>query len=169
MGLLNPDSGLVFWVSLSFFIVFFILAKFGFPIIIRSLEERKRFIDESIKGAEYREKRLAQLDDEVRSIIEQVQRERAEILLKASQLRESILSEARDRAQQEAQRITSEALRSAEEERKAILKDAKSQVAMLVIELSERVLRSELKQRDREKELTQKLIEEVDHNLNQEA
>lgn len=169
MGLLNPDSGLVFWVSLSFFIVFFILAKFGFPIIIRSLEERKRFIDESIKGAEHREKRLAQLDDEVRSIIEQAQRERAEILLKASQLRESILSEARNRAQQEAQRITSEALRSAEEERKAILKDAKSQVAMLVIELSERVLRSELKQRDREKELTQKLIDEVDHNLNQEA
>lgn len=169
MGLLNPDSGLVFWVSLSFFIVFFILAKFGFPIIIRSLEERKRFIDSSIRLAEHREKQLADVEQDAQAIIERAEKERSEILREASQLKEEILSDARQRALAEATRITESARIAADEERKAILRDAKNQVATMAIELSERVLRNQLKEREKQIELAQKMIKEIEPHFNNEA
>lgn len=169
MGLLNPDSGLVFWVSLSFFIVFFILAKFGFPIIIRSLEERKRFIDSSIRLAEHREKQLADVEQDAQAIIERAEKERSEILREASQLKEEILSDARQRALAEAARITESARIAADEERKAILRDAKNQVATMAIELSERVLRNQLKEREKQIELAQKMIKEIEPHFNNEA
>ena len=169
MGLLNPDSGLVFWVSLSFFIVFFILAKFGFPIIIRSLEERKRFIDSSIRLAEHREKQLADVEQDAQAIIERAEKERSEILREASQLKEEILSDARQRALAEATRITESARIAADKERKAILRDAKNQVATMAIELSERVLRNQLKEREKQIELAQKMIKEIEPHFNNEA
>ena len=49
MSLLLPDSGLLFWMFVAFGIVFVILAKYGFPIIIRMVEDRKVYIDQSLE------------------------------------------------------------------------------------------------------------------------
>ena len=51
MSLLLPDSGLLFWMFLSFGIVFVILAKYGFPVIIKMVEGRKTYIDQSLEVA----------------------------------------------------------------------------------------------------------------------
>ncbi len=48
MSLLLPETGLLFWMLLSFGIVAFILVKFGFPVIINMVESRKTYIDESL-------------------------------------------------------------------------------------------------------------------------
>ena len=49
MSLLTPDSGLLFWMVIVFGIVFVILAKYGFPVITRMVDERKKYIEKSLK------------------------------------------------------------------------------------------------------------------------
>ena len=50
-AILTPDLGLLFWMLLAFAVVFFVLAKYGFPAITGMVEERKKYIDESLKKA----------------------------------------------------------------------------------------------------------------------
>ena len=50
-AILTPDLGLLFWMLLAFLVVFGILAKYGFPAITNMVDERNRYIDESLRKA----------------------------------------------------------------------------------------------------------------------
>ena len=70
MGLLQPELGLLFWTSLAFGVVLFLLCKFGFPVILRSVEERRQFIDSSIDAAHEAEVRLKRVTLDSEAIVE---------------------------------------------------------------------------------------------------
>lgn len=169
MGLLQPDSGLLFWMTLAFLAVFLILAKFGFPIIIRSIEERKAYIDTSLRHAAEAEERLARLDEEQRELKSVAERERTEMVREAMARREEILLKARSEAEAEGERIRTEARQEAEREREAILKDARHQVALMAVGLTERMLGEELREDRAREQLATKLIDEVTTQLKSEA
>ena len=83
MSLLTPDSGLLFWMIVSFGIVFVILSKYGFPVIIKAVEQRKAYIDNSLETARQANEQLAN-----------IQAEGARILAEAKEKQNAILKEA---------------------------------------------------------------------------
>ena len=79
-AILTPDLGLLFWMLLAFLVVFGVLAKFGFPAIIGMVEERKKFIDESLKNAHEAAERLANIQQESEAIVQQARVQQADII-----------------------------------------------------------------------------------------
>ena len=85
MDLLMPESGLLFWMTIVFLIVFLILWKWGFPSIVKMVNERKAFIDESIKKAHEANERLANIQKESESMLQEAREKQATILKEAAE------------------------------------------------------------------------------------
>jgi len=94
MSLLTPDIGLLFWMLVCFGIVFFLLAKFGFPIIVNKVDERKKFIDDSLNSAKAANERLAGIVKESEDIIRHSREEEVRILKEATEIKAKIIAEA---------------------------------------------------------------------------
>ncbi len=170
MGLLQPELGLLFWTSLAFGVVLFLLCKFGFPVILRSVEERRKFIDSSIDAAHEAEVRLERVTLDSEAIVEKAEAERQMILRSAGEERDRIVAEARTKAEEEARRIVTEAREQAAEEREHILRDGRQQVAALAVALSEKLLREELRDRQSQTKLVDRLLDEINNQpINTEA
>ena len=107
-SLLTPDPGLLFWMLLAFVIVFIILAKFGFPVITKMVEDRKNYIDESLKKAREANEKLANIQSESELIMRQAREKQAEILKEAMATRDNIIKEARDKADIESQKLSNQ-------------------------------------------------------------
>lgn len=161
MGLLQPESGLLFWMCLSFGIVFLVLARYGFPVILRAIESRREYIDRSLAEAREAERRLSALQDESRAILAATEKERSAILHDAGEAREQLLAEARRKAEAERERIIAEGRRQGEAERQELLRDARRQVALLAVAVTERMLRSELADTASQTRLAERLIDEM--------
>ena len=90
-SILTPDLGLLFWMLLAFLVVFGVLAKFGFPAIINMVDERNRYIDESLRKAHEAEERLANIQQEGESILQEAREKQAQILKEAAESRDAIV------------------------------------------------------------------------------
>ena len=99
MNLMLPDSGLLFWMTIIFAIVFFILAKFGFPIITGMVDKRAKRIDEAIAAARKAEESLAGLAQEQERLLEEAKAEQARILQEAASQRDNMIAQAQEQAQ----------------------------------------------------------------------
>lgn len=164
MGLLQPETGLLFWMSLAFGIVLIVLCKWGFPVIIRSIEERKEYIDSSLDAARIAEEKLQNIEQTSRQMIESAETERGVILRNAAEERDRIIAEARSRAESESVRIITEAKRNAETERETILANARAEVATIAVAVSERLLRSKLNDTDSQTVLAGQLLDEINNS-----
>lgn len=167
MGLLQPEAGLLFWMTLAFAVVFILLAKFGFPVILRSIDSRKEFIDSSLDAAREAERKLAALRAEGDAILEKAARERTELLREAAATREQLLREARRKADEEGERIVAAARAKAEAEREAILQDARHQVALLSIAVTEKMLRAKLDDEQAQTRLAEAMLDEMERRKTQ--
>ena len=162
--LLQPDFGLVFWMLVSFGIVFFILAKFGFPIIVKMVDERKAFIDKSLEAAKAANERLAGIQEESERILKQTRDEEIRILKGAQETRSKIIGEAKEQAAVEAGKLIAEAKTAIQKEKELAIRDIRNRVADLSLDIAEKVLRKNLENPPAQRELVQKLIEEVQKN-----
>ena len=90
-SILTPDFGLLFWMLLSFLVVFFLLAKYGFPAIVKAVEERKNFIDESLKNAREANEKLAGIQAESETLLREAREKQAQIIKEAMATRDSII------------------------------------------------------------------------------
>ena len=161
MGLLTPSGGLLFWMTIAFAVVFFILAKFAFPVILGSVEKREKYIDTQLDAARAAEVRIAGLQAEGEKIIADAEREKVNILKGAAASRDKIVGEARETAQQEAARIIAEAKKTAQEEKDAILASARGEVAKIAIAMATKVLRGQLSDSDAQMALQEILGDEA--------
>lgn len=162
MSFLVPDTGLLFWMLLAFGIVFFILYKYGFPVIISKIEERKRYIDDSLKKAKEANKRFAAAEHKSNLIIENAREEEARILREAATMRKQIIKEAQDKAESEREKMLLETKRMIQQEREAAMRDIRSQVAELSLSVAETILRDELSDEKRQKEYAERLLDSID-------
>lgn len=162
MGLLQPESGLLFWMTLAFGVVFIVLARYGFPVILKAIESRKEYIDSSLDAARQAEQKCATLETRSREIIDQAEVRRNTILREAETERKQILADARQKSETEGQRILEKSRLQAETERAAILADAKREIAALAVAITERMLREDLKDRDAQTQLAARLMDELD-------
>ena len=161
MSLLVPDSGLLFWMLLSFGIVFFLLAKFGFPIIVKMVEERKAYIDHSLEAAKEANSQLANIKIESETILAQAHEEQVRILNEAVATRDRIVREAKDQAVEEGQKQLDEVKKQIKLEKDAAIRDIRRQVAVLSVDIAEKVLRKNLDEKHEQMELIDRLLDEL--------
>ena len=162
MGLLQPEAGVLFWMTLAFAVVFIVLARYGFPVIVRAIEERKAYIDRSLEEARAAERKLRELDAEGQAVRAAAERERGRILREAAETRDALLAEARRKADEEGARIVAAAREKAEGQREAILQDARHQVALLSIAITEKMLRERLDDEASQTRLAEKMLDEME-------
>lgn len=161
MGLLQPESGLLFWMTLSFAVVFVVLAKFGFPVILRAIDSRKEYVESSLEAAKKAEQKIQSLEADSKRIISEAETRRSEILHNAESEQTRIMAEAKQKAIAESNKIIENAHRQAEAERQAILEEAKSQVAALAIAITERLLRHNVTDKTSQMALAEQLLSEI--------
>lgn len=164
MSLLTPEPGLLFWMLLSFGVVFFVLAKFGFPIIVNMVEKRKAYIDESLEKAKQANLRLAGIEQEGERILAEARDEQAHILKEANEMRTKIINEAKESARVEAEKIMEESKVNIQKEKEIAVRDIHNQIAALSIDIAERVLRKNLDNKPAQIELVDSLIKEAQQN-----
>ena len=162
MGLLQPEAGVLFWMTLAFAVVFIVLARYGFQVIVRAIEERQAYIDRSLEEARAAERKLRELDAEGQAVRAAAERERGRILREAAETRDALLAEARRKADEEGARIVAAAREKAEGEREAILQDARHQVALLSIAITEKMLRERLDDEASQTRLAEKMLDEME-------
>lgn len=161
MDLLLPDSGLLFWMTLVFIIVFFILWKWGFPAIVKMVNDRKAYIDESLRKAHEAHERLANIQKEGELILQEAREKQAQILREATASRDAIVEKAQEKAREEGSRLVAEARAQIESEKQNAIRDIRAQVAQLSVQIAEKVLRENLSADSKQMELIDKLLDEV--------
>lgn len=161
MSLLTPDSGLLFWMVIVFGIVFVILAKYGFPVIVRMVDERKEYIDKSLQAARRANEQLVGIKAESEAILAKAREEQARILNEALATRERIVKEARTQAQVEGQKLLDEAKKQIQTEKDSAISDIRRQVAVLSVDIAEKILRKNLDNEKEQMAMIDRLLDEI--------
>lgn len=160
MSLLMPDTGLLFWMLVIFVIVLAVLAKWGFPVITSMVEKRKNYITESLELAKKVDEKMAALTKEQARIIGEAREEQNKILKEAAEARNNIIRQAQEQARDEAAKLVAEARTQIEAEKESAMSQIRSQVAMLSVNVAEKIIRKTLSEDKERKELVEKMVEE---------
>ncbi len=164
MELFTPDIGLIFWMIIPFGLVFFVLARFAWPVILKGVDKRASFIDDSLQAAKEANERLAGIKQESEQILAQAREEQLRLLKDGADMREQVIKEAKQHAAVEADKIMEEARLIIRKEREDAIRDIRTQVAELSIGIAEKILRKNLDSKPAQMELIQKLIDETQKN-----
>ena len=164
MNLLTPGFGLLIWTLVAFLVVFFLLAKFAWPAIIGGLREREHSIAESLESAKRVKEEMAQLKSDNEQLLAKAREERAQLLKEARDTKDRIINEAKDQAKAEAAKIIAESQAAIQAQQMAALTEVKNQVGKLVIEVSEKVLRKELADKQAQEAHIKGLVDSVKLN-----
>jgi F-type H+-transporting ATPase subunit b len=144
MELLTPELGLFVWTLVAFLLVLFILKKFAWHPILKSLSERETGIAESIAAADRVRKEMAQMQNENEKLMMQAREERAAMLKEAKETRDRIVNEAKDAAKTEANKIIADAQQQIQQQKMAALTEVKNEIGNLAVEVAEKILRKQL-------------------------
>ena len=161
MDLLLPSTGLLFWMTLVFLIVLAILWKWGFPAITKMVKERKDYIDDSLRKAHEANEKLANIQKEGESILQEAREKQSQILKEAADTRDAIVEKAQDKAKEEGARLLTEAKSQIETEKQNAIRDIRSQVADLSVQIAEKILKEKLSSNDKQMEMIDRLLDEV--------
>ncbi len=163
MELFTPDFGLIFWMFVSFGILFVILWRFGWPAIIKGIEGRADLID---KGVEYAQNAKEQLDharEEADKYIADARSQQAEMLREADRMKTQIIEEARAAAQKEAQKVMDAAKLSIEQSRKEAEQNFRNEVSVFALDIASKVVRNQLADEKAQAQLVNTLLDEIEN------
>ncbi len=161
MSLVTPDFGLLVWMTLIFGIVLFILARFGFPVITRSVEARAERIRTTLDDLKKAEDRMKVLAREQEELIARAKEERDAIISDANLTRRQIVSQAREEALAESERIVTKARQDIEHEKETALRELRGKVADLSMQIAGKVLRKSLDGDGEQLRYVDRLIDEL--------
>ena len=160
-SLLTPDPGLIFWMIIAFGLVLFILSKFAFPVILEKLDSRKKYIDESIVAAKQAYEKLEHAQGQNKKIILRAKAEHAEIIREAAKQRDLILEKANEKAIKETNDLIENARKQIIQEREEAITAIRREIAVISVDIAEKVLREKLKDKENQMSMIERLIEEV--------
>ena len=164
MQLINPGIGLIFWMTVAFGIVLFILGKFAWPAILKGLGEREQSIQEALDSAKEAQEQMKRLKLDNDKMLREAMEERDIILTEARKIKDKIIGEAKEKAGKEASEIVESAKEKINNEKVAALREIKSTVVEYSIEIAEKILREELKDKAKQKKYIEKLLKETSLN-----
>ncbi len=162
MELFTPDFGLIFWMFVSFAILFFVLWKWGWPAIMKGVSDRADLID---KGVEYAQNAKEQLDharEEADKYIADARRQQADMLREADKMKTQIIEEARSAAQTEAKKVMDAAKVSIEQERKQAEQQFRNEVSSFALDIAQKVVRNQMKDEKAQEQLVSSLLDEME-------
>ena len=161
MGLVTPGIGLIVWMTIAFLVVWIGLGKLAWPTILRSIKEREQSIEDALKAAERAKQEMAQLGADNERILNEARNHRDAMLREAKEIRDKIVADAKEIAAKEAAALTVAARASIENEKMAAITELKNQVATLSIDIAEKILKAELSNVGKQKELVSSLLKDV--------
>ncbi len=161
MSLFTPDLGLLFWMVIIFGLLFFILAKWGFPLITSMVDKRSAAIDKSLQEAKEVEERMGAMTAEHERMLAETRKEQSVLLKEASETRKAIIEQSRAEAREEAEKILAEARVRIAAEKESALRDIRREVAMLSVGVAEKILRKDLSEEETEADYLAALVDEA--------
>ena len=160
MSLITPEFGLIFWTVLIFGAVFFLLAKFGFPVITEMVEKRSDHIEESLRTAEEVKNQLAGISKERELMLEEVGRQKESRLSVASRTKDEILRQAREQAAQESARMIEKARLEIAADKESAMRELEAQIALISMEIAGKIVSEDLKGNAAQCSLAERLAEQ---------
>jgi F-type H+-transporting ATPase subunit b len=164
MELVTPEFGLLFWMLLSFLTVLVILRKYAWKPILGMIKSREESIENALKAAEKAKAEMQSLQADNERILTEARNERDKMLKEAREIKESIVGEAKSKAKEEGDKLLNAAREAIQNEKMAAITELKNQVALLSIDIAEKILKRELASENKQKELIGDLLKETKLN-----
>lgn len=158
MDLVTPDIGLIFWTTISFLILLFILGKFAWKPILNSVNERETSILKALDEAENARKEMENLTADNERILKEARTERETMIKEARDIKTKMISDAKEEAKTTAGAMILQAQEAIENEKKSAMAELKSQMASLSIEIAEKVVKEELSNKDKQLKLVEDML-----------
>ena len=164
MELVNPGIGLIFWMTVAFLAIMYILGKYAWKPIMKALKEREVSIHEALTSADRAKKEMQELQFSNEKLLQEAKNERDAILSEARKIRESIIEESKVKAGEEANRIVNSAKESIQYEKMAAMAELKDQLANLSLEVAKKILKRELADPGKQEAFVKELIKDITFN-----
>ncbi|MDR0814638.1 MAG: F0F1 ATP synthase subunit B [Bacteroidales bacterium] len=161
MQLVTPDIGLLFWMSVSFLIVLFLLKKYAWKPVLKMLHQREESIEQALKAADRARDEMHKMRSDNEKILAEARLEREHIYREAQEMKEKIVSDAREQAKKEQNRIVEETKTLIQTEKNAAIKEIRGVTAELAVQVAEKLLRQELSKDLKQKDLVNKLTNDL--------
>lgn len=164
MELFTPDFGLVFWMFVGFAILFFILWKFAWPVILKTVDDRADLID---KGVEYAQNAKEQMDharDEAQKYIDDARRQQADMLREADKMKTQIIEEARGAAQKEAQKVMAQAKQSIAQQQKEAEAEFRNKVSDFALQIAGKVVKDQMANPEAQSKMVNSYLDKLENN-----
>jgi F-type H+-transporting ATPase subunit b len=161
MGLITPDFGLLFWMLVSFSILMFILKKYAWKPILHGIKNREEYIAKALREADFSKNELAKLEERKAEMLVKIQAERDAIIAQAKEKSQSIIDEATRKAMAESDRFLEKARITIKREKEAAQQELKAYTTKIVLTATERILRQELKNKDKYEDQIDSIIKEL--------
>lgn len=160
-SILTPDPGLLIWMLLAFIVVFVGLGIYAFPVIVGMVDKRKKYIDDSLEKAQEASAKLENIRVESEALLQEAREKQASILKEAAATRDAIVEKAQEKAREEGARILGEAKAEIENQKQAAISEIRKQVAILSVEVSEKILRKKLSTEEAQMDYINQMLDEV--------
>ena len=164
MELVTPSIGLIFWMTLSFSILLFILGKFAWKPIMGMLKEREEVIENALLAAEKAKEEMLTLQAGNELLLKQAREERDAMLAEARKIKEGIVDEAKGKASEEANILIERAREAINNEKQAAITEIKNQIAQLSVEIAEKIIKEELSDEKKQQAYIDKLVGDIKIN-----
>jgi len=164
MELITPGLGLIFWMTLVFLALLFLLKKFAWLPILKALKDREDAISDALSSADKAKEEMKQLQFSNEQLLAEAKNERDSILNEARKIKEKIIEEARQKASEEAGNIAATAMENIRNEKMAALIDLKNEVGQLSLEVATKILQRELSDPKKQEEFARQLLNEIHLN-----
>lgn len=164
MELFTPEVGLVFWMFVAFILLFLILAKWGWPVIIKMMDKRAATIDQGVEDARLAKEQLENARAEAEKYMHEAQSKQQEMLQDANKMKSDIIEQARQEARKAAAGEMEAARQSIEQARKEAELQLRNEVGRFSIQIAEKMMRTKMQDNDAQKDLVNKLLNEIEKN-----
>ena len=164
MELVTPEIGLIFWTTIVFTLLLIVLKKYAWKPILDSVDKRNKSIEDALKAADKAKEEMALLNSDNERILQEARVERDNLLKEAREIKNRIINEAKEQANTEAEKILTSTKGQISNEKMKALTELKNQVAELSIEMTEKILKSELSDAVKQKEFVSKLLKQSELN-----
>lgn len=166
MELFTPDFGLIFWMFVAFGVLFLVLWKFAWPMILKGVDNRADLID---KGVEYAQEAKIQLDNarsEAEEYLNTARKEQAQILRDADKMKTQIIEQARVAAQAEAQKVMDNAKLQIQQQQKEAQQQFRNQVSEFAIQIAGKIVKNQMKEDEAQNKLVNSMLDQIEQNKN---
>ncbi|MFN4994554.1 MAG: F0F1 ATP synthase subunit B [Bacteroidota bacterium] len=164
MELIKPGLGLLFWMTVTFSIVLWLLSKYAWKPILKSIREREDSINNALNAADDARKQMDALKSDNEKLLAEARKERDRLLKEASEMKDSIIAQAKKSADSEARRLIANANDAIEKAKLNAMNELKSQVAVLSVDMAEKILRKKMDDRNQQEAFVNENLKSITLN-----